>query len=105
MVDGIATNVLFAAHAELKTHLAKTTKSQEKSSIIRIQRQVGRLNIRIMHKETKYSISSFVFSVTGKFNIIAHCFNALNNLLFCRFLCLNPFCFNSQIVETWSVLS
>ena len=67
--DGIALNVLFAVHAERKTHLAKIFGNQAKKSIMHLHLLVGRLNIKTMHKETKYSINSFASPVTGNLSI------------------------------------
>ena len=69
MEDGIALNVLFAVHAGRKTHLVKIFGNQAKKSKIHFLLLVGRLNIKTMHKETKYLINSFVFPVTGKLSM------------------------------------
>ena len=81
MEGGIALNVPFAAHAGRKTHLVKIFGNQAKKSKMHLLLPVGRLNIKTMHKETKYLISSFVSPVTGNLSMFPEGKSSLNFLI------------------------
>ena len=81
MEGGIALNAPFAVHAGRKTHLVKIFGNQAKKSKMHLLLPVGRLNIKTMHKETKYLINSFVSPVTGNLSMFPEVKSQLNFLI------------------------